>query len=63
MKKGVAGELLAKEEKSLFLDEDIIFFEGKKKARVLPCRLPFLFGGDGEGPENRSPYWCLARKF
>lgn len=58
-KKGGAKELLAKEKKGLFLSWAIFSGGGE----FLSCRLPLLPMRDGEGPQDRSPYWCWTRKF
>lgn len=48
-KKGVAGELLAKERTKLFLDEDIFFMEeGTGKGVIMQITSSFGMGWDGE---------------
>lgn len=61
-KKGGARELLAKEKKGLFQEQDI-FGVGGEQEGFLSFRLPFLSVGDRGCLHDKFLYWCLARKF
>lgn len=65
-KKCGARELLAKEKKGLFLDQDLPFWgKGNGKGFIMQIASSAAGDGgvDGEGPCDSLIYWCLTRKF